>query len=139
MLWLAMIFLFRPYISHFKSDFNCVKGKVGLFNAYNLSSYLASHGYNILAISQPFQVRFWWSESQIWLQNWIYKIKSTEQSVLDVKNQIYQTKSIQSNLKKIHPTNFTKPNVEEPNLQNIKVKSNPSLSWAWPSSSKSWR
>ena len=34
------------------------------------------------------------------LQNWIYKIKSTKQSVLDVKNQIYQTKSIQSNLNK---------------------------------------
>ena len=27
---------------HFKSDLDCVKGKVGLFNLYILSSYLAN-------------------------------------------------------------------------------------------------
>ena len=36
-------YIFRPHISHFKSYFNCVKDKVGLFNSYNLSSYLAIH------------------------------------------------------------------------------------------------
>ena len=42
MLWLAIIFLFGSYLSHFKSDFHCVKNKVGSFNSYNLSSYVAS-------------------------------------------------------------------------------------------------
>ena len=36
------LFLFWSYLSHFKSNFDCVKSKVGLFNSYNLSSYLAS-------------------------------------------------------------------------------------------------
>ena len=43
MLWLAMILLFWLYLSHFKSSFDCVKSKVGLFNSYNQSSYLVSH------------------------------------------------------------------------------------------------
>ena len=44
-------------------------------------------------------------------------------------NQIYQTKSIQSNLQNlIQQTNSTKQNLEKPNLQKIEVKSNPS--WA---------
>ena len=38
--WLAIIFLFWSYLSHFQSDFDCVKS---LFNLYNQSSYLASH------------------------------------------------------------------------------------------------
>ena len=64
------------------------------------------------------------------LQKWINKIPFTKQNVLNVKNQIYYTKSIQSNLQnEINPTNTI-----ELNLQKIKVKSNPSLSWAWPSS-----
>ena len=41
--WLAMIILFWSYLSHFKTDFDCVKSKVGLFNIYNQSSYLANH------------------------------------------------------------------------------------------------
>ena len=44
-------------------------------------------------------------------------------------NQIYQTKSIQSNLQNlIQQTNSTKQNLEKPSLQKIEVKSNPS--WA---------
>ena len=43
-------------------------------------------------------------------------------------NQIYQTKSIQSNLQNlIQQTNSIKRNLEKRNLHNIKVKSNPSL------------
>ena len=41
--WLALIFLFWSYLSHFQSDLDCVKSKVGFFNLYNQSSYLASH------------------------------------------------------------------------------------------------
>ena len=64
------------------------------------------------------------------LPNQIYKIESAKQNVWNVKNQTYQTKSFQSNLQnQINPTNSTKPN-----LRKIKVKSNLSLSWAWPSS-----
>ena len=37
--WLAMIFLFWSYL---KSDFDCVKIKVDLFNLYNQSNNLAS-------------------------------------------------------------------------------------------------
>ena len=56
--WLALIYLFWSYLSHFKSHFYEVKSKVGLLNWYNLSSYLASHHlvfknamaiYNVLA------------------------------------------------------------------------------------------
>ena len=69
------------------------------------------------------------------LKNWIYKIKSTNQNVFNAKNQIYQTKPIQSNLQnKINPIINIKPNLYKPNLQTVKVKSNSSLSWAWPSS-----
>ena len=50
-------------------------------------------------------------------------------------NKIYQTTSISSNLQNwIPPTNSTKPNLEKPNVQKIKEKSDPSLSWAQPSS-----
>ena len=31
------------YLSHLKSDFACLKSKVGIFNLYNLSIHLASH------------------------------------------------------------------------------------------------
>ena len=30
-----MIFMFWSYLSHFKSDFDCVKSKFGLFNLHN--------------------------------------------------------------------------------------------------------
>ena len=42
MQWLAMIFLFWLYLSHFKTDFDGAKSKVGLLNWYNQSIYLAS-------------------------------------------------------------------------------------------------
>ena len=41
--WLAMIFFFWSYLSHFYSDFDCVKSKVSLFNLYNITSFLASN------------------------------------------------------------------------------------------------
>ena len=64
------------------------------------------------------------------LPNQIYKIESTKQSVWNVKTKLhwtkkYQTKSFQSSLKyKVHPTNSTKSNIEEPNIYKIQSKSN---------------
>ena len=43
MLWLAMIFLLWAYVTHFKTDFDEVKNKVGLLNWFNQSTYLAGH------------------------------------------------------------------------------------------------
>ena len=44
-------------------------------------------------------------------------------------NQIYETKSFQSNLQnEIQQTVSIQPNLEKPNIQKIKVKCNPSLS-----------
>ena len=78
---------------------------------------------------------YWTKFTKPNLQNWIYKIKFTNQNVLNAKNQIYQTKSIQSNLQnKINPIITIKSNLDKPKLQTVKVKSNSSLSWAWPSS-----
>ena len=39
--WLAIIFLFWSYLSHFKSDYDGVKSKVGPFNqgSQNLTSW----------------------------------------------------------------------------------------------------
>ena len=63
--------------------------------------------------------------------NWIYKsnipskmfkINTTKYTRPNLFNPIYKTKST------------TKPNLVKPNLRKINVKSNPSLSWAWPSS-----
>ena len=48
----------------------------------------------------------------------------------NIMSQIFSIKPIKLNLS----TDSTKPNLEEPNLQKIKVKSNPCLFWAWPSS-----
>ena len=82
----------------------------------------------------PSQI-YWTKFAKPNLQNWIYKIKSTNQNVFNAKNQIYQTKPIQSNLQnKINPIITIKPNLYKPNLQTVKVTSNSSLSWAWPSS-----
>ena len=82
----------------------------------------------------PSQI-YWTKFTKPNLQNWIYKIKSTNQNVFNAKNQIYQTKPIQSNLQnKINPIITIKPNLYNPNIQTVKVKSNSSLSWAWPSS-----
>ena len=50
------------------------------------------------------------------LENWIYKIKSTKENFLIVKNQIYRIRSIQSKLQKlVNPTNTMekKPNSEK--------------------------
>ena len=60
---------FWLYLSHFKSDFDEKKQKIGLLNEYNITSHLASHqlvSQNchgqlfllLLTISQPFQVGF---------------------------------------------------------------------------------
>ena len=46
--------------------------------------------------------------------------------------EISKTKCTKPNL--FNQTNSINPNGEKPNLQIIKVKSNPSLSWAWPRS-----
>ena len=113
--WLAMISLFCSYLSHFKSDFDCVKCKVGFFNSYNLCSYLSSQqlvsqnavaSYNTFGHLSIIQILLEWKicsvgtkiPNQIYwtisnkpkLQNWIYKIESTKQNVWNVKNQMYQ-------------------------------------------------
>ena len=75
---------------------------------------------------------FPWGSNQIYSTNYIKpnppsqicKIKSTKQNVLNVKKQIYQTRSFQLNLQnKINPTNSTKPNLR-------KIKWSPSPAWA---------
>ena len=38
MLWLAMVWLFKPYISHWKSDFDGVKNKDGQLNECYLTN-----------------------------------------------------------------------------------------------------
>ena len=40
MSWLATIFLFLSYLSHFKLDFNGVEDNIYLLNSFSLSSYL---------------------------------------------------------------------------------------------------
>ena len=42
-LWLAIIWLFWPYLSHLKSNYNGVKIKGSLLREYNLNSYQTSH------------------------------------------------------------------------------------------------
>ena len=67
------------------------------------------------------------------------KTKSTKQNDWNVTNQIIQSKSFFWNLQNyIHQANSTKLYPEKPNLQKIKEKSNPSLSWAWPRSAPVW-
>ena len=83
-------------------------------------------------------IRFLKDNQIYWTKFWKpNEINSTQQNVGNEKNQIYQTESFQSNLQnKIHQTNSTKANLEKPNLRKNKEKSNPCLSWAWPSSAK---
>ena len=52
------------YLRHFKTDFDCIKSKVGLFKTYNQSSYQAGHilpemlwlARTFLPMCQPLQV-----------------------------------------------------------------------------------
>ena len=64
------------------------------------------------------------------LPNKIFQIVCFKYTWLDIPNQIYSIKAT-----KLNPTNlFYQTKSREKNPQKIKVKSNPSLSWALPSS-----
>ena len=82
--WLSTIFLFWSYLSHFKSDFDCLKIKVDLFNSIDKTwqatspnwpdpMYQTKYSYDIsiLIISQQFQVWFWFCKKQSWLIKFI--------------------------------------------------------------------
>ena len=108
MLWLAMIFLIRSYFSHFQSYFDCVKIKVGLFNMYNRSTYLASHN----LVSQKCHKIFGYIStisSQI-LMVWNAKLFFDLLNWKDLINPIYQTQHTKLNLLKQIISLGTKPN-----------------------------
>ena len=60
--WLAILLLFAPYLSNFKSIFDTPNNKVGLPNQYNLINYLR-YAYDLLDI----YLRYAWFITYIFL------------------------------------------------------------------------